>query len=131
MPTVERPHAPALIGAAANFAQSEGRPEHRSCSPAPEADQLRTRPFYAWKVGLGGGEMGAVVRPVRNSGAIASPTDFRSWLSHCASGTAISPGQANPVSHPARIRCPRQSGVVVGRSPTIHHSWPAVLCYIK
>src|SRR3546814_9680665 len=59
MPTVERPHAPALIGAAANFAQSEGRPEHRSCSPAPEADQLGTRPFYAWKVGLGGGEMGA------------------------------------------------------------------------
>src|SRR3546814_17391644 len=62
MPTVERPHAPALIGAAANFAQSEGRPEHRSCSPAPEADQLGTRPFYAWKVGLGGGEMGAVVQ---------------------------------------------------------------------
>src|SRR3546814_12347750 len=93
MPTVERPHAPALIGAAANFAQSEGRPEHRSCSPAPEADQLGTRPFYAWKVGLGGGEMGAVVRPERNSGAIGSPTDFRSWMSCCESGTAINPGQ--------------------------------------
>src|SRR3546814_11982853 len=95
MPTVERPHAPALIGAAANFAQSEGRPEHRSRSPAPEADQLGTRPFYAWKFGLGGGEMGAVVRPERNSGSIGSATDFRAWMSRCECSTDIKPGQQN------------------------------------
>src|SRR3546814_13308915 len=112
MPTVERPHAPALIGAAANFAQSEGRPEHRSCSPAPEADQLGTRPFYAWKVGLGGGEMGAVVRPARNSGAIGSPTDFRSWMSRCEAGTSVNPVQANSVAIPARSAWTSESGEI-------------------
>ena len=80
---------------------------------------IGTRPFYAWLIGLGGGEMGLVVRPERNLDSAGIPAEFCSQTLGCTPATAMKAEQTPWTAHTAWSAWSEVSAAVIGISATV------------